>query len=134
MEAWASYFQESASPADHGYDSTCTCTCTFAQALAEQYRILCELPLDELLKFTCNEGKEVIHSLKLDKAIILSGHIISQSLCHGLVIPIPKGLNKDLHVHVSNPSTRASLSYPTSARSWRSSCSIKLANWNHLFT
>ena len=81
-------------------------------------------PLGEFPVFTCDE---VTHSLKLNRsagpdyidpehlryggdalinlltsifnAIILSGHI-PQSLCHGLVIPIPQGLNKDL----SNPS------------------------------
>ena len=40
MEAWASYFQVSASPADLGYKFS-------SQALAEHYRmILYQLPLD----------------------------------------------------------------------------------------
>ena len=121
VEAWAKCFQKLASPSDHGYD------CSFAQVIEEQYKDLCIQPLNEFTKFIEEEMREVILSLKLNKsaspdgiesehlryggetlilllicifsAIILSGYI-PQSLCHGLVIPIPKGVNKDL----SNPS------------------------------
>ena len=62
VEAWGSYFQELASPTDHRYDSSLT------QALAEHYRIdSVQIPLDEFPNFTCDEVKEVVHSLKLNK-------------------------------------------------------------------
>ena len=53
VEAWASYFQELASPADHDYDSS------FARELVESYRVPCELPLGEFPVFTCDDVREV---------------------------------------------------------------------------
>ena len=137
VEAWANYYRDLASPSDHGFDDN------FAAGTEELYSCLCNQPVDKFQHFTEEVVKEAVLSLKLKKtagpdgiesehlqfgketlillltlifnAIMLSGHI-PQSLCRGLVIPIPKGLNKDL----SNPSNyRALSSFPTSARHWR---------------
>ena len=122
VEAWANYFRNLASPSDRDFDDN------FASGIEEQYRSLCNQPLDEFHCFTEDVVREVVLSLKQNKAvgpdciesehlwfggetlilfltfvfnaIILSG-CIPQSLCHGLVIPsILKGSNKDF----SNPS------------------------------
>ena len=76
---------------------------SFAQALAENYRILYKLPLDKFPKFPCDEAKEVIHSLKLNKSDAQSTFSMVVSLLHtywhaslSSLGTFPICLNKDL--------------------------------------
>ena len=120
-DAWASNFEDLASPSDHNFNDT------FQLHICEQYTLINELPLDDFSLFTDEEVAEAISSLKLNKAagldgidpehlryagsllpatltllfnaIVLSGHI-PHVFRNGLVTPIPKGHTKDL----TNPS------------------------------
>ena len=118
-DAWASYFADLASPRDHDPD--------FLISIEQQMTSISSLPLGQFQLFSEEEVDEVVKSLKVNKAagpddidpehLRFGGwHLVSlltllfnamMLACHipsvfrqGLVIPIPKGHNKDL----SNPS------------------------------
>ena len=116
-EAWASYFANLATPCDNGYDSE------FADYISGEFSNISSQPPADNIEFTPEEVKEAVLSLKLNKAagqdnldpehlvyggqsliayltvlynaIMATCHIPFPFL-HGLVIPIPKGFNKDL--------------------------------------
>lgn len=120
-EAWASYFADLASPYSQDYDPE------FSLSIEQQFCAINSLPLDDFVLFTEEEVEEVMKTLKVNKAagpddldpehlrfggqqlvkvltllfnsMVLTSHI-PPSFRHGLVIPIPKGHNKDL----TNPS------------------------------
>ena len=120
-EAWADYFADLASPPNLDHDQE------FSRSIEQQFHAICLLSMGEFVLFSVEEFAEVLNSLKRNKAagpdeldpehlrfggeqlvkvltllfnsMVLAGHIPS-SFRHGLVIPIPKGHNKDL----TNPS------------------------------
>ena len=120
-EAWADYFADLASPPNLVHDPE------FSRSIEQQFHAICSLPMGEFVLFSEEEVAEVLNSLKRNKAagpdeldpehlrfggeqlvkvltllfsaMVLAGYIPS-SFRHGLVIPIPKGHNKDL----TNPS------------------------------
>ena len=120
-EAWADYFADLASPPNLDHDPE------FSRSIEQQFHAICSLSMGEFVLFSEEEVAEVLNSLKRNKAagpdeldlehlrfggeqlvkvltllfnsVVLAGHILS-SFRHGLVIPIPKGHNKDL----TNPS------------------------------
>ena len=127
LKGWEKYFAALSANADLEYDKP------FKDRIHQEYTQLLAHPPEDEITFTEEEVAEVIESLPTHKApgpdeidsehvlyggeqlvkhltvlfnaIVASGHI-PPSFSHGLVVPIPKGHNKDL----SNPSNYRGIS------------------------
>ena len=120
-KAWADYFSELATPTDHSDSSFAD----FHQTIHEKYEQLLQDPPAEVVSFSLEEVSECIDSLKVNKAagpddmepehLIYGGETLRVHLTAvfnamvveryvpevfklGMVIPIPKGHNKDLSI------------------------------------